>query len=317
MEKLNQSDFHISYFTITGLSGLEDWASRMSLFTLLLLLYSTVLAENNLFLMVIIQDELLHSPMYLFIGNLALIDLCLPSVIIPQIMHQLLWNDKTINFTSCVFQMGLYICLNMTECFIFTAMAYDRYQAICNPLHYPIIMTNRKSAKLGVFCWIPAIVIGFAHIWTVMTLNFCGPNDIFSYYCEHISIIKLSCSDVNIYSVFTLALAMIVICSSMCFIFLTYLKILITVNKVASSEGSQKAFSTCVTHLIIIAVFLFGAGGVLLSSFITDNSVNVAVILGIFQNTFPPLINPIIYCLKTKEIRISLLKAIRKNVFHN
>ncbi|XP_043938279.1 olfactory receptor 2A12-like [Protopterus annectens] len=311
MEKLNQS-----HFIITGLSGLEDWASRLSLFTFLLLVYTTVLAENIVFITIIIQNELLHSPMYSFIGNLAVLDMCLPSVTVPQILYQLLWNDKTINFIACIIQMGLFICLNMTECFIFTAMAYDRYQAICKPLHYPTIMTNRKATKLGVLCWVPAVVIAIIHIWTVFTLKFCGLNEIFSYYCEHMLIIKLSCTDVSAYSVFTVAFAMLIISSAMCFIFLTYLKILIAVNKVASKDGRQKAFSTCVSHLIVIALFLFGAGGVLISSYIRNSSVNVAVISGIFQNIFPPLMNPIIYCVKTKEIRISLLKTIKKNVLN-
>ncbi|XP_043938285.1 olfactory receptor 24-like [Protopterus annectens] len=313
MEQLNQSDFHVSHFIIIGLSGFEDWPSRIILFIFFLLTYTMTLLLNMVFLLIIKQNDHLHSPMYLLICNLALLDMCLPSVTVPRIMHELLWKDRLIGFISCVTQMGFFIYLNVTECILLAVMAYDRYQAICKPLHYHTAMTNRHVARLIIFCWIPGTLIGFHHVWVVLSLQFCGPNKIFDYFCDYMSVIILSCSNVTTYSFATVASALTIMILVICFIFFSYMKILISVSKVASTRGRQKAFSTCASHLTVIALFLFVEGGVLISSQIRGSSFNIAIIAGVFQNIFPPLMNPIIYCLKTKEIRITVIKLVKRN----
>ncbi|XP_043938284.1 olfactory receptor 2A12-like [Protopterus annectens] len=309
---MNHSDFQISHFIIVGFPAPEDMPSRIILFTFFLLIYVLTLLENSILLLIIRQDAHLHSPMYLFICNLAVLDMCLPSVTVPQVMHQILRNDKFIDFLSCIIQMGSFICFNVIEGLLLGVMAYDRYQAICKPLHYPLVMNNMQAVRLAAFCWVPGIITGFGHLWAVLTLPFCGPNKIFNYYCEHMEIIKLSCTDVSAYSIITVAAVVIVMFVSICLILLSYIKILIAAIKVTSSEGLQKAFSTCASHLIVISLFLVIQGGLLVSKQMKDTSINVSVLAGFIPNIIPPLMNPIIYCLKTSGIRTGLIKLLKQ-----
>ncbi|XP_043938281.1 olfactory receptor 10A3-like [Protopterus annectens] len=282
------------------------------LFAVFVVIYVTSLTENAMFLLIIGLDEKLHSPMYLFVCNLAMLDISIPTVTVPEILHYLLTNETAIEFVSCVTQMGFFIYLYVTECLVLAVMAYDRYHAICRPLNYPIIMTMKNTTQLSIFCWVPGLLITFFHVYIVLSVPFCWPNTITAFFCEYTSLMMLACADVYSYTFVPLILALAFMSLILGLIIITYIKILMSVINVKSSMGYKKAFSTCASHLLIIALFIFVQASVLLSRFISDTSVSLQVLAGVIQNILPPLVNPIIYCLKMKEIRVSFLRILNK-----
>ncbi|XP_043938439.1 olfactory receptor 10A2-like [Protopterus annectens] len=308
----NLTMFHLSHFSLEGFLWLHDWQSNIILFAVFIVIYVASLTENAMFLLLIGLDERLHSPMYLFVCNLAMLDISIPTVTVPKILHYLLTDDTTIEFVSCVTQMCFFIYLNVTECLVLAVMAYDRYHAICSPLYYSVIMTMKHTTQLSIFCWVPGLLIVFFHIYIVLNVPFCGPNTITAYFCEYTSLMMLACADVSSYSFVPLILALAFMSLILCFIIITYIKILLSVIKVKSRMGHKKAFSTCASHLLIIVLYIFVQASVLISRFVSDTSVSIQVLAGIIQNIVPPLVNPIIYCLKTKEIRISFLRVLNK-----
>ncbi|XP_043938440.1 olfactory receptor 10A2-like [Protopterus annectens] len=312
MSEANLTIFHLSHFSLEGFLWLHDWQSKSILFAVFIVIYVVSLTENAMFLLLIYLDERLHSPMYLFVCNLAMLDISIPTVTVPKILHNLLTDDTTIEFVSCVAQMGFFIYLYVTECLVLAVMAYDRYKAICSPLYYPVIMTMKYTTQLSFFCWVPGLLIALFHIYIVLSVPFCGPNTIYAYFCEYVSLMMLACADVYSYSFVPLILALAFMSLILCFIIITYIKILMSVINVKSSMGYKKAFSTCASHLLIIVLFIFVQASVLISRYVSDTSVSIQVLSGVMQNILPPLVNPIIYCLKTKEIRDSFLRILNK-----
>ncbi|XP_043938236.1 olfactory receptor 6Y1-like [Protopterus annectens] len=315
MDLSNVTAFRVSHFSIEGFPGLQDWPSRLIIFGVFLFAYTAALLENIMFIVAIKMDRELHSPMYFFICHLAIVDILLPSVTIPEMLYYLASDDKIVSFGSCLLQMAFYVIVTMTEIGILTVMAYDRYLAICNPLHYPNIMTENYAVRLTVLCWMPGICLAVLCGSFVVVVTFCGPNKVLDYFCQYSSIISLACGDVRLHSLLSLALALLTMAVMICFIIFSYIKILITVFKVASAEGRRKAFSTCAGHLLVFAVFITVLLFVLISYRVPRFSADSRTLAAVVQNILPPLANPIIYCLRTKEIRASFVKVMNRNVF--
>ncbi|XP_043938277.1 olfactory receptor 10J4-like [Protopterus annectens] len=316
-ERQNVTVPHVSYFIIVGFSGLEDWPSRSILFSVFLVIYIVTVVENVTFVLVIKLDCRLHSPMYIFICNLAILDILNPSATVPEMLYYTISNDKSIYFAPCFFQMAFYLAVNITEGFTIVVMAYDRYQAICNPLFYPSKMTNIFAIKLAILSWMPGTVVGFLYIYLVHTVFFCGPNKIMNYFCDYTMIMELACSDVTLQVKVSLLQSLLFLSALICCITFSYVKILISVFKVASSEGRWKAFSTCASHLLVIAVHMLVLAFVLIAYRIPGFSSDVLTLASVLQNVIPSLVNPIIYCLKTTEIRTSFIKILKRNMGTN
>ncbi|XP_006007133.3 olfactory receptor 6F1 [Latimeria chalumnae] len=314
MPDSNQSSSIIPEFILVGFPGLQDWKSRSILFTIFLLLYVLTLLGNVTLLILIRFDEGLHMPMYVFLCNLAILDLILPTLVVPKLLSYLMFSINSIEFHGCLAQMVLQQGSSVAESLILAAMAYDRYLAICYPLHYSALMTNKHAIRLSCLCWIIGFLILIMNLCFIRQTLFCGPNEVPHYFCDYSAVAALACNDISIYAAVGFAIAMCVICSVLLCLVYSYVKIVASVLKIASTDGRQKAFSTCVSHLFVVSVFFILAAFVFVSYRIEEFSEDARMIIHVVQNTFPSMVNPIIYCLKTKEVRNSLQKFVTGNM---
>ncbi|XP_043938246.1 olfactory receptor 6B1-like [Protopterus annectens] len=312
MTDWNYTDASAMHFVFVGIPGLQEMEIRMTLFVFFLAIYIITLIENFFFLLAIKLDHTLQSPMYLFICNLAILDILIPSVTIPEMLYFLIVENGTIAFGPCIMQMYFYLSLLITESFTLVAMAYDRYQAICNPLHYATIMTTNYAFALSALCWTIGIMRGAPYVYFVLTASFCGPKRIEYFCCDYSSIILLACTDVTIQNASDKIISLIIISVQLFLVLFSYGKIISAVLRISSFEGQRKAFSTCASHPLVISVFYLIIALVLVSYAVPGFSEQVRSLAAIVQNIIPSLVNPIIYCIKTKEIRVSIIKLINK-----
>ncbi|XP_043938251.1 olfactory receptor 6B1-like [Protopterus annectens] len=312
MEKWNHSTTSLTHFVIAGIPGLQDMGTRTTLFLLFLVIYIITVTENIVFIIVIKSDHTLHSPMYLFIGNLAFVDLLIPSVTIPEMLHYLITEDGNIAFGPCITQMGFYLTFLLAEGFTLVVMSYDRYQSICNPLHYHTVMTIKHAFMLSALCWTIGSIYAATYVYLVFTIPFCERNRIEYFCCDYMSITLLACADISFQNIFDKIVSLLLIVVQLFLILFSYGKIIAAVLRITSTEGKKKVFSTCASHLLVICVFYLVLAFVLVSYSVQGLSEQVRTLAAIVQNIVPSFVNPIIYCVKTKEIRTSITKLAKK-----
>ncbi|XP_043938237.1 olfactory receptor 8B3-like [Protopterus annectens] len=312
MEYQNYTASSITHFIIAGIPGLQDWKERIALAIVFFVIYTVTIIANLIFLIIIKLDHALHSPMYLFICNLAFLDLLIPSVTIPEMLYYLITEDGFIAFGPCIMQMYCYLSFLVAEAFTLVGMAYDRYQAICNPLGYSTVMTTKHVFILSALSWAVGIIEAMIHVYFVLTATFCGPNRIEYFCCNYAPIILLACTDVSVHNQYNMGISLIIISVQLSLILYSYGKIITAVLRISSIEGQSKAFSTCASHVLVISVFFLVLAFLFISYGMSGIPDQIRTLAAIIQNLLPSLVNPIIYCLKTKEIRISITKMLTK-----
>ncbi|XP_072006502.1 olfactory receptor 10A7-like [Engystomops pustulosus] len=286
---------------------------RIVMFILLLLIYCFTILMNLLAITLVSTSKNLHTPMYFFISNLSFIDILLTTVIVPKMLHVLLHQRGTIAFSDCMTQLYFFASLEASECLLLGVMSYDRYVAICNPLRYNSIMTHRCCVILVVTSCLVGFCITLNFILSTLMLNFCGPNIIDHFFCDFIPILELSCSDPHIVRMEIILSSIIVILIPLTIIIFSYIKIIITILRIPSSTGRQKAFSTCSSHLIVVSIFFWSLFGVYVLP-TTEKTLSISKILSLLYTVFTPLINPIIYSLKNNDIKKVLHDRVHRNV---
>ncbi|XP_030403620.1 olfactory receptor 1009-like [Gopherus evgoodei] len=302
----------VTEFILRNLSS--DPQMQIFLFSMFLLIYIITLGSNIVIMVVIRADSHLHTPMYFFLFHLSFLDICYSSVTVPNMLMNFLVEHKTISFNGCIVQI-FFISLSIAaEIFILTAMAYDRYTAICDPLRYMERMSKQICVQLVSGAW----TIGFFHalLNTVFTskLRFCGPNEINHFSCELPPLLQRSCTDTLTNQVVLLTSVVIFGSSSFLFTLISYIYIISTILRIRSAEGRSKAFSTCSSHLIVIGLFYLTA----FFQYTKPSSVSSVVLDEIFSiqySILTPMLNPIIYSLKNKEVKIALGKTLGKLKF--
>ncbi|KAM4703178.1 olfactory receptor 4D5-like [Rhinophrynus dorsalis] len=297
-------------FTLLGLDNFHRFG--IALFFLLCVIYFLTLAVNTLIIVTVHLAPHLHSAMYYFLGRLSLVDLCYASVTAPKILINFLFKSDSISPSACITQLFFLHFFAGTESILLTVMAYDRYVAICNPLRYTSIMNSTVCHWLDVVC----CAVSFVHsiIQTVMTcqMNFCGPSHIDHFFCDIHPLSALACSDIlNIEIVFIANSGMI---SLICFIVLlaSYLGIINTILKTRSEEGLVKAFSTCASHLIVVTLFFGPCVFIYLRPSVAYSADKM---VSIFYTVLTPLLNPIIYTLRNKEVKTAIKTILVKKIF--
>ncbi|XP_029811479.1 olfactory receptor 9K2-like [Suricata suricatta] len=283
------------------------------LFLLFLLVYAMILLGNVGMITIIMTDPWLNTPMYFFLGNLSFIDLFNSSVIAPKAMINFSSENKSISFAGCVTQLFLFALFIVTEGFLLAAMAYDRFIAICNPLLYSVQMSAHLCTQLVAGSYLCGCISSVLQTSMIFTLSFCGSRTIDHFYCDTRPLERLSCSDFFIYRMISFFLSSIIILPTIIVIIISYLYIVSTVLKIRSSEGRKKAFSTCSSHLGVVSV-LYGA--VFFTYLTPDKFPELSKVASLCYTLVTPMLNPLIYSLRNKDVKEALRKILeKKNIF--
>ncbi|XP_059570166.1 olfactory receptor 14C36-like [Alligator mississippiensis] len=278
-------------------------------FAIFLAAYLAALIGNLLVIMVVALDYQLHTPMYFFLLNLSILDLGTISVTVPKSMGNSLWNTRLISYAGCVAQVFLFFFFATANFAFLTIMAYDRYIAICKPLHYETIMNRRACVQMAVSAWVSAILYSALHTGNTFRLPFCHSNIINKFFCDIPQLLQLSCSDSYLSEVRILFFGLFLYLTCFVFIVLSYVQIFTAVLRIPSEQGRHKAFSTCVPHLIVVSLFfLTGCCAYLKTPSSTPSALDL--IVAVLYAIVPPMVNPVIYSMRNKEIKAALGKII-------
>ncbi|XP_032090189.1 olfactory receptor 6N2-like [Thamnophis elegans] len=294
-------------FIIVGFPHLQHLQSLF--FVLLLIVYFFTIFGNLLVFTIIHTDCRLRTPMYFFISILSFLEIWYTATTIPKMLANLVSERKSISFTGCLLQTYFFHSLGATECYLLTAMAYDRYLAICKPLRYPSVMTTKTCTQMAASCWVCGFMCPITEVILVSKLPFCGPNQIKHIFCDFPPLLSLACTDTSINVLVDFAVNAFIILVTFSFIMVSYAKIIQTVLKIQTAESREKAFSTCASHLTVVLLF-FGSIIFMYVRLKTSYSLEYDRAFAVIYAVLTPLVNPIIYSLRNKEI----LRAIKRRI---
>nr|XP_019571397.1 PREDICTED: olfactory receptor 52K1 [Rhinolophus sinicus] len=307
----NITSTHPAAFLLIGIPGLEHlhiWISIPFCFA-----YTLALLGNCMLLFIIRVDAALHEPMYLFLAMLAATDLIVTSTTLPKMLAIFWFRDQEINFYACLVQMFFLHSFSIMESAVLLAMAFDRYVAICKPLYYTTILTRSLITKIGMVAMTRAVALMTPLPFLLRRFHYCRGPVIAHCYCEHMAVVRLACGDTRFNNIYGIAVAMFIVGLDLLFVILSYIFILQAVLQLASKEARYKAFGTCVSH---IGAILSTYTPVVISSVMhrvaRQAAPHIHILLAVFYLLFPPMINPIIYGIKTKQIRDHVLSLFQR-----
>ncbi|XP_020937803.1 olfactory receptor 10AG1-like [Sus scrofa] len=281
------------------------------LFGLFLVIYIIILISNGIIFLITKLDPALQTPMYYFISNFSFLEICYASVTLPRMLINLWTQKRTISFIACATQMCCVLVLAATECFLLAVMAYDRYVAICNPLHYPLIMKHKMCIQLVAGSWISGIPVQIGQTFQIFSLPFCGSNLINHFFCDIPPILKLACGDTFVNEMMVSTVAVLFVTVPFLLILVSYGKLISTILKLSSATSRTRAFSTCSSHLMVVVLF-FGSGMITYLRPRTSHSAGTDKVLSLFYTIVTPMINPMIYSLRNKDVVRALRKLLCK-----
>ncbi|XP_015270331.1 PREDICTED: olfactory receptor 10A7-like [Gekko japonicus] len=277
-------------------------------------MYSLTLLGNGLIIILTLVDSALHTPMYFFLRNLSFLEIWYTTVTLPKMLVNFASEVKSISFAGCAAQMYFLLSLGTVECYLLAVMAYDRYTAICCPLHYPVIMNRKACAQMAVTSWLCGILMPLGNVVWIFTLPYCGPNKINHFFCDVPPVLKLACTDTTKNEMSILALSVLITLSPFLLVLVSYIRILFTVLKMPSAEGRRKAFSTCSSHLIVVTLF-YGSASAMYLHPKSSHSENIDRLVALFYSIITPMLNPMIYSLRNKEFKDALRRLKEKKRF--
>lgn len=309
MEEVGENETEVSEFILVGWSGRPK--SRMALMTFLIISYSVIIVGNGLIVLLVVYDSWLHNPMYFFLCNLALLDLCLATAAAPQAIANCLEDKPVMSLPMCYTQMYSFLMFGTTECFLLAVMAYDRYMAISNPLHYRLIMNKVVCVVLAIATWTAAFVITVIPT-LVKPFRFCGNNEVDHIGCEVKSLLHLVCNDSTSYQIIMFFTSTLTLVLPLGFILFSYICILVAFLKMHSEGGRRaKAFSTCGSHLAVVILYY---GTTIFTYLLPQNAETHETdkIIFPFNSVLTPMLNPLIYTLRNQDVIGALKKLISK-----
>nr|XP_006210130.1 olfactory receptor 13 [Vicugna pacos] len=284
---------------------------QMLLLGLFSLFFAFTLLGNGVILGLISLDSRLHTAMYFFLSHLAIVDVAYACNTVPRMLLNLLSPAKPISFAGCMTQTFLFLTFAVTECLLLAAMSYDRYVAICHPLRYSAIMSWRVCIMLAVTSWVSGVLLALVHLALLLPLPFCGPHKVNHFFCEIVAVLKLACADTHINETMVLAGAASVLVGPFSSIVISYIHILCAILKIQSGEGRQKAFSTCSSHLCVVGLF-YGTAIIMYVGSRYGDPKEWKKYLLLFHSLFNPMLNPLIYSLRNKEVKAALKRMLEK-----
>ncbi|KAM8814029.1 olfactory receptor 5AK2-like [Rhynchonycteris naso] len=309
MEQINGSK--VTEFILLGFAGQHKfWHILLIVF---LVIYVTTLVGNIGMILLIRIESCLHTPMYFFLQHLAFVDLCYSSAITPKMLQNFVVTEKSISFIGCMVQLLVYGAFATTDCYILAAMAVDRYVAICNPLHYPTVMTQRVCIQLLVGSYVSGFFNASVNTRFTFSLNFCKSNKINHFFCDVTPILALSCSNIDLNVMVLTVFVGFNLTFTVLVIIFSYLYILAAILKISSGAGRRKTFSTCASHLTAVTIF-YGTLSYMYLHHGTNKSQEQEKMASVFYGIMIPMINPLIYSLRNQDVK-EALKEIGKRCF--
>ncbi|XP_029431443.1 olfactory receptor 1020-like [Rhinatrema bivittatum] len=309
MAELNQTS--VTEFLLLGLT--DDPHLKTLLFVVFLIIYLMTLLGNLGIILLIKQDSRLHTPMYFFLSNLSFVDLGCSSTVAPKTLINFLSENKAISYLGCATQMYFFVLFACADIFLLALMAYDRYVAICKPLHYPVVMTRRLCTQLVVCCYTLSIFYSLIQTGTTFHLFFCNSNAINHFFCDIPPMLKISCTETFINEIVTPTFAGFLTVSSVLMILISYISILSTILRMNSAEGRHKAFSTCASHFVSVTLY-FGTIFFIYLRPSSSYSSEQNMVVSVFYSMVIPMLNPLIYSLRNQEVIAAVKKITYKNI---
>ncbi|XP_062457304.1 olfactory receptor 14A16-like [Rhea pennata] len=279
-------------------------------FSLFLGIYLAALLGNGLIITAVVCDHRLHTPMYFFLLNLALLDLGSISTTVPKSMANSLWNTRAISYLGCAAQLFLLVLLLSAEYSLLTVMAYDRYVAICKPLHYGTIMDSRACVRMAAAAWASGFLNTLLQTANTFSIPLCQGNTVDQFFCEIPQILKLSCADSYLREVEALVVSLCLVLGCFVFIVLSYVQIFTVVLRIPSEQGQRKAFSMCLPHLAVVSLFV----STVMFAYLKPSSISSPVldlVVAVLYSVVPPTVNPLIYSMRNKELQEAVRKLVQ------
>ncbi|XP_021012401.1 olfactory receptor 1052-like isoform X2 [Mus caroli] len=297
----------VKEFILLGLTENPDW--QIPLFLLFSIIYLIIFVGNWGMIFLIWLNAHLHTPMYFFLSNLSFCDICYSNVIAPKMLINILSEHKSSRLLSCVLQSFFFMVYATTEAILLSMMAYDRYVAIANPLMYTVIMTLSICISMVLACYLCGIINSLTHTISLLRLEFCGPNVVNHFFCDVPPLLKLSCSDAHINEILLLVFSGVIAIFTFIIVMVSYIHIIIAILKIRSTEGRRKAFSTCASHLTAVTLF-YGSGAFSYIQPSSQYSMEQEKVSAVFYTLVIPMLNPLIYSLRNKDVKEAAKKLI-------
>lgn len=305
------NDSKLLGFILVGFS--DQPQLELILFGVILFLYFMTLLGNSTIILVSLLDSKLHNPMYFFLSHLSFLDLCFTSSIVPQLLVNLGSSDKSITYGGCVVQLYVSLALGSTECVLLAVMSYDRYVAVCRPLHYSFVMHPRVCSILASMAWLSGVTTTLVQSTLTLQLPFCGNRKVDHFFCEVPVLIKLACVDTTFNQAELFVASVLFLVVPLSLILMSYGNIAQAVLKIKSAIGRRKAFRTCSSHLMVVIIFY----GTIIFMYLQpakSRSKDQGKFVSLFYTVVTPMLNPLIYTLRNKEVKTALKKFMGKTL---
>ncbi|XP_062053899.1 putative olfactory receptor 2B8 [Lepus europaeus] len=302
-------NFTVTEFVFLGLSS--EPRLQLILFVLFLLFYLLTVAGNVVIITIIQIEPHLQTPMYFFLTNLSFLDICYTSTNVPQMLSNMVGRKKTIPFSSCATQMYFSLSFGMIECVLLGVMAYDRYVAICHPLHYTVIMDRNTCIQLAAVSWCCSFLSSMVINVLTLSLPYCGPNVLNHFFCEVPSVLRLACFDTSLTELVVFVFSIIIVFIPFLLIVVSYAHILLSVLRMRSTSGRYKALSTCASHLTVVALF-YGTAIFMYMRPQSKSSRAGGKVIAVFYTVITPMLNPLIYSLRNQDVKGALRRVVAK-----
>uniref|UniRef100_A0A8C5PAI1 Olfactory receptor n=1 Tax=Leptobrachium leishanense TaxID=445787 RepID=A0A8C5PAI1_9ANUR len=300
-----------SEFTVQGFA--DSAQLQLLLFIIFLSIYLTIILSNFTVIVYIVLDSHLQSPMYILLCNLSIIDISYTSTILPKLLAMLFTHRRVISYNGCIAQLYFFMFFGCTEIILLAVMAYDRYAAICHPLHYYLLMSSKRCAQVASTVWTVGLLVPITHIILTSDLTFCFSNQIDHFFCDLTPLLKISCTDTSIIEIWNYIAGTIVSVNAFFLTLISYMFIISAILNIRSSFGRRKAFSTCASHVTCVIIFY----GTMICMYLRPTSSHSAgqdKVFALLYIVLIPLLNPIIYTIKNEDFK-NVFKKINKTVF--
>lgn len=303
----------IREFILLGLS--DDPNLQVVIFVFLLITYMLSITGNLTIITLTLLDSHLHTPMYFFLRNFSLLEVSFTTVSIPKFLGTIITGDKTIPFNDCIAQLFFFILLGVTEFYLLAAMSYDRYIAICKPLHYRTIMNRRVCTLLVFSSWLLSFLIIFPALLLLLNLDYCRSNIIDHFTCDYFPLLQLSCSDTKFLEIMGFSCAVFTLMFTLALIVVSYMYIIRTILRIPSSSQRTKVFSTYSSHMIVISIS-YGSCIFMYIKFSAKDRMSLSKGVAVLNTSVAPMLNPFIYSLRNQQVKRAFVDMARKTVFH-